>query len=52
MSGLTVCPSSVAAQVRFGCAMHAIRERKKLEKAARRESAHDEAVLTWGNDIR
>jgi hypothetical protein len=52
VSVLTIFPSSVAASIRFGCAMRAIKERKKLEKAARCESAYEEAGLTWGNDIR
>lgn len=50
LSVLTVCSSSVAAQLRFVVGIHAIAKRKKAEKAAGGEGAQDERGLVWRNE--
>jgi len=50
--GVVMVLVSIAVQFRFYVTCHAARERKRLEKAARREAALSEPVLTWSNTIR
>jgi len=51
-AGVMLIFVSISVQLRFYVTCHAARERKRLEKAARREAAQREPDVTWSNTIR